>query len=313
MHPPVRRQSGATITLRDFRSAIVDELRTDRTALSPADRPRRAAAIIVPLIILLFAGGLGHAVVTSIEQLLSYTPTDALQYATVDINTQTEYLVGYLLRYNIPGLLGCLAMMLLRHRPKPACPARIPAWTTEVKTFFVAFAVMMAGTTMMTWAATVLHIQMVNRATIPIGDAATMLVLLGSATAGLMEEPIALGVVAVGLRRCRVPWPIVAAIAALMRVSYHLYYGWAALAIAIWPVLFVMIYRRTGAIMPLIVAHGVYDVILLEQQLHPYTPFAEPLFDVLALIGVAIIVITAVRRMTAVAASSRHASPQVNG
>ncbi|RSX58363.1 CPBP family intramembrane glutamic endopeptidase [Bifidobacterium samirii] len=299
-HEHHREHHGAVATadtgLQRLRSAVIDELRIDRTGLKQADRPLRAAAVIVPLIILLFAAGLGHAVVASIEQLLSYTPDDTLQYTTVDINTQTEYLVGYLLRYNIPGLLGCVAMMLLRRHPKPACPLRIPAWTTEVKTFFVAFAAMMAGTTMMTWAATVLHVQMVNQATVPIGDTATMLVLLGSATAGLMEEPIALGVVAVGLRRCRVPWPAVAAIAALMRVSYHLYYGWAALAIAIWPVLFVMIYRRTGAIMPLIVAHGVYDVILTGQQLHPYTLFAEPLLDALAVIGVAIAVVTVLRK-----------------
>lgn len=78
--------------------------------------------------------------------------------------------------------------------------------------------------------------------------------------AGPTEELVLLGIVVIGLRYAGAPWWLVTCVAVGLRVPFHLYYGWAAFAIAVWPVLAVLLYRRVGMITPLIVAHGMYDV-----------------------------------------------------
>ena len=69
-----------------------------------------------------------------------------------------------------------------------------------------------------------------------------------------------LGIVVICLRYVDLPWWLVIVVAAALRVPFHLYYGWAAFAIAVWPVLAVLLFRRVGMITPFIVAHGMYDV-----------------------------------------------------
>ncbi|WP_169276431.1 type II CAAX prenyl endopeptidase Rce1 family protein [Bifidobacterium moraviense] len=91
------------------------------------------------------------------------------------------------------------------------------------------------------------------------GWAAT-LYLVAMFFAGPTEELVLLGLPVLGLRHAGVPWWAVTCVAVALRVPFHLYYGWAAFAIAVWPVLAVLLFRRTGMITPLIVAHGMYDV-----------------------------------------------------
>ncbi|KAB8291438.1 type II CAAX prenyl endopeptidase Rce1 family protein [Bifidobacterium avesanii] len=89
---------------------------------------------------------------------------------------------------------------------------------------------------------------------------AALLYLANMFFAGPTEELVLLGLTVVGLRWVGSPWWLVTCAAVALRVPFHLYYGWAAFAIGVWPVLAVMLYRRVGMITPMIVAHGMYDV-----------------------------------------------------
>ena len=91
------------------------------------------------------------------------------------------------------------------------------------------------------------------------GWAAT-LYLIGMFLAGPTEELVLLALPVVGLRHAGMPWWAVTCVAVALRVPFHLYYGWAAFAIGVWPVLAVLLFRRVGMITPMIVAHGMYDV-----------------------------------------------------
>lgn len=89
---------------------------------------------------------------------------------------------------------------------------------------------------------------------------AATIYLINMFFAGPTEELVLLGLTVIGLRWVGSPWWLVGAVAMCLRVPFHLYYGWAAFAIAVWPVLAVLLFRRVGMITPMIVAHGMYDV-----------------------------------------------------
>ena len=82
-----------------------------------------------------------------------------------------------------------------------------------------------------------------------------------SVQAGVVEEFVVLAFLVVTLRQARRPlWEIVL-VALVLRGSYHIYYGPGVAGILIWAGLFVWIYLRTQALLPLIVAHTVWDAV----------------------------------------------------
>lgn len=84
--------------------------------------------------------------------------------------------------------------------------------------------------------------------------------LLSAARAGIVEEVIAVGYLGDRLRRLGwSPWAFIAA-SALLRGCYHLYQGFGAFVgnVAM-GVLFAWLYRRTGRLLPLVLAHFVID------------------------------------------------------
>ncbi|KOU33639.1 hypothetical protein ADK54_41910 [Streptomyces sp. WM6378] len=48
----------------------------------------------------------------------------------------------------------------------------------------------------------------------------------------------------------------------LARLSYHVMYGFGALPLAVWALASILVYLRTRAVLPLMIAHAVYDMIL---------------------------------------------------
>jgi hypothetical protein len=66
--------------------------------------------------------------------------------------------------------------------------------------------------------------------------------------AGPTEELVLLALVVVALRATGHSWAVVTIAAVALRVPFHLYYGWAAIGLAVWAALMVVLYRRTGAI-----------------------------------------------------------------
>jgi membrane protease YdiL (CAAX protease family) len=86
--------------------------------------------------------------------------------------------------------------------------------------------------------------------------------LLSALKNAVLEEVIAVGYLMERLPR--LGWSPVAVVAAsaILRATYHLYQGFGAfLGNLVMGVLFAEVYRRTGRVMPLVVAHTLIDVV----------------------------------------------------
>lgn len=82
-----------------------------------------------------------------------------------------------------------------------------------------------------------------------------------SIQAGVVEEFVVLAFVVVTLRQARRPLWEVVVVALVLRGSYHIYYGPGVVGILVWAALFLWIYLRTQALLPLIVTHAVWDAV----------------------------------------------------
>ncbi|WIB72602.1 CPBP family intramembrane glutamic endopeptidase [Curtobacterium sp. MCBD17_026] len=116
------------------------------------------------------------------------------------------------------------------------------------------------------------------------------------ALAGPAEELALLGLVVVALRRADVRWRWVVLVAIIVRIPFHLYYGWGVIAFAFWPLVFVYLYRRTGAIWGLVLAHTLYDVAAVLAT-RDVIPDATDIRDWLARLALLVIALVAVIRL----------------
>ncbi len=91
----------------------------------------------------------------------------------------------------------------------------------------------------------------------------TVPVLVASALQNaLLEEVVVVAYLLDRLPRLGWSVPVVIAASALLRGSYHLYQGYGPfVGNAVMGVVFALYYRRTGRVMPLVVAHTVLDVV----------------------------------------------------
>jgi hypothetical protein len=87
--------------------------------------------------------------------------------------------------------------------------------------------------------------------------------------AGVMEEVVVLAFVVAMLRNARRPTREIWAVAVLLRMSYHLYYGTGVLGIAVWAAIFVWLFWRTRSLLPLIIVHVWWDTVLTLDQRWP--------------------------------------------
>ena len=72
----------------------------------------------------------------------------------------------------------------------------------------------------------------------------TVYQVFASAQAAIVEEVVVLGYLVRRLEQRNFNVPAIVAIAVLVRVSYHLYYGWNAVPIACWALVTVLVYLR---------------------------------------------------------------------
>ena len=78
----------------------------------------------------------------------------------------------------------------------------------------------------------------------------------------LLEEVVVVGYLLDRLPRLGWSVPVVIAATAVLRGSYHLYQGYGPFfGNAVMGVVFALVYRRTGRLMPLVVAHALLDVV----------------------------------------------------
>lgn len=86
--------------------------------------------------------------------------------------------------------------------------------------------------------------------------------VLSAVQNAVLEEVVAVGYLVERLERLRWGWPAIVVASSLLRGAYHLYQGFGPfLGNAVMGVLFVLVYRRTRRVMPLVVAHTLLDVV----------------------------------------------------
>jgi hypothetical protein len=87
-----------------------------------------------------------------------------------------------------------------------------------------------------------------------------------SVQAGIVEELVVLAFVVVTLRQARRPLWEVVIVALVLRGSYHIYYGPGVVGILVWAALFLWIYLRTQALLPLMITHAAWDAVSFLSQ-----------------------------------------------
>ena len=95
--------------------------------------------------------------------------------------------------------------------------------------------------------------------------------LMSCATAGFREEPLFCVLIPLALMASGRSLVFAASVSAALRVSFHLYYGWSALALGLWGFFAVVLAIRTGYVLGMAVAHSLWDVLV---ALPPVAPSA---------------------------------------
>jgi uncharacterized membrane protein (UPF0136 family) len=92
--------------------------------------------------------------------------------------------------------------------------------------------------------------------------ALTTVQVVAGVVAGILEEIVVLGFLVRRLEQLglRASWVVM--IVVLVRVSYHLYYGWNAVPIALWALATVLVYLRIRRLLPIILCHIAWDVAI---------------------------------------------------
>lgn len=87
--------------------------------------------------------------------------------------------------------------------------------------------------------------------------------VLTAVVAGIVEEIVVLGFLVRRLEQLGLGSAAVVVLAVLVRMSYHVYYGWGVLPIAAWALASVLMYRRFRRLAPFIIVHGLWDLGLI--------------------------------------------------
>lgn len=80
------------------------------------------------------------------------------------------------------------------------------------------------------------------------------------AAAGFKEEIFLLGLPVLLLRSARRGWSEIVVVLAILRLSFHIYYGVPAAGLVVWAVLAVFFFRYTQAVWPLVLSHSMLDL-----------------------------------------------------
>src|SRR5581483_4092465 len=90
-------------------------------------------------------------------------------------------------------------------------------------------------------------------------------------SAGFGEEVLITGMVVTALEQAgfgRRAW-VIYLVAIALRIPFHLYYGWASLAVICFTVVNIWVYRRWRLLWPIVLAHAVYDALEFAGSLQP--------------------------------------------
>ena len=98
----------------------------------------------------------------------------------------------------------------------------------------------------------------------------TMVALVQSLTAGIVEEIVVLGYVVRRLEQRGYPVAVIVIIDVVIRVSYHLYYGWGVIPILCWAIVSVCVYLRVKRLLPFILCHVAWDAAISLRYYKPH-------------------------------------------
>jgi hypothetical protein len=100
-------------------------------------------------------------------------------------------------------------------------------------------------------------------------SALTVAQLFQSLAAGTLEEIVVLGYLVLRLEQRGCSTTTIVLIAVAVRISYHLYYGWNALPIALWALVSVLVYLRVRRLLPFILCHFAWDASIPIRAFYP--------------------------------------------
>lgn len=241
-----------------FLAKCKDQLAIDRIPVQPAQKNQTLVLLAAVATISVFAVlGWGASTVAAFDILLNhhgdYTATP-IGDATIDsqlLSIAADVILAW---------LAYLALCAFRGRTK----TRLKVSTTG-KTFAVAILATGAGfaaVQMLTTITILLNLDL-PRMNFPHPEvettAALVLNMIDSAMAGPTEEIALMGLVVVSLRKAGQEWPAIIVVAVLVRLPFHMYYGWEAVGLAAWAVLVVLLYRRTNCLLGIVLEHAAWN------------------------------------------------------
>ncbi len=160
-------------------------------------------------------------------------------------------LVMYLL--SISGEGGGRAIGLDRSHPRQDLALLLPV-------FVLCFLVPEIGVSLLLHAS---HVRAITPAAQNLPRYFSIAGIATAVSAGVVEEIVVLGFLVRRLEQLGLRPVAVVSIAVLVRISYHLYYGWGVLPILAWAVASVLVYRRYRRLGPFIAVHVLWDVGLI--------------------------------------------------
>ncbi len=219
----------------------------------PEGKDRTGLRIAVWIAIIgLFLLGWGAGTGAAIATLFGWVPHPPP--LTNDLPSVRRQVIGIASQLFLAGFAGWA--MFTWKRPRRPVPLSHGLATLPVYIVAMALGFMAVGVV-----STVLQLPQHDYpwAEVAAGKAFT-LAAINDVMPGPAEELVLLGLVVVGLRRAGYSWWVVYLVAIAVRVPFHLYYGWGAFAIAVWPAIAVYLYRRSGAIWGLVAGHALWDL-----------------------------------------------------
>ncbi|MGN6090691.1 MAG: CPBP family glutamic-type intramembrane protease, partial [Actinomycetales bacterium] len=111
-----------------------------------------------------------------------------------------------------------------------------------------------------------------------------------SLMAGPTEELVCLALLVSALRLARQPWLRILALGLVLRLAFHIYYGWPAVFLAVWALSVLLCYAATRRVIGLIVAHSLIDITVTISQLDERTSNVVLGFELLLLVAAVIAV-----------------------
>ncbi len=237
--------------MRTLRAAVSSEISVDRTGAPGADLDRTYSGLNGKVIawVMIAAVGFFLPTVSAVSTLLNGPHGSS----AVD--------AGELIFFNIltPAITATAAGVLLV-RWRPADRVR-PTWRTQLATFPIYLGLIWVGVSLMLWLGDVTGLGINRYSEVErVGSELELLRELSSGLAGPTEELALMALLVTVGRRAGWRWGVIVAVAVAVRVPFHLYYGWPAVTLALWAALAVLLYRRTGALLAIVLAHSTWNL-----------------------------------------------------